>query len=356
MTYKSYIPQLILSLLIIFVLPSCQKKNDLDPSHTRANGIYYWRTTFDVSEAEQQFLAARNVKRLYLRLFDVDMSKRNLSEVLSPQPVATIQFRDSDNLAQVMQIVDECVPTIFITLPALKNMQWEASEYASKICTRILNMCSYHGFLNKVHEVQIDCDWTESTESQYFHLLDEIRHIMHGHGIQLSATIRLHQLRTAAPPVDKGVLMLYNTGSFKHPDTHNSILSYDDAMPYLKKALHYNLHLDYAFPNFGWGIWFRNNTFHAILHQQDFTNDSLYEQISSTHFRVIKDHCVQEGYWLQRGDIIRKEVAEMAVIEQLKQQLPFDKQTSVIMYHLDENNLNNYTHDETTTFYSYPAE
>ena len=356
MTYKSYIQQLILSLLILFVLPSCQKKNDLDPSHTRANGIYYWRTTFDVSEAEQQFLAARNAKRLYLRLFDVDMSKRNLSEVLSPQPVATIQFRDSDNLAQVMQIVDECVPTIFITLPALKTMHREASEYASKICTRILNMCSYHGFLNKVHEVQIDCDWTESTESQYFHLLDEMRNIMHGQGIQLSATIRLHQLRTAAPPVDKGVLMLYNTGSFKHPDTHNSILSYDDAMPYLKKALHYNLHLDYAFPNFGWGIWFRNNTFHAILHQQDFTNDSLYEQISSTHFRVIKDHCVQEGYWLQRGDIIRKEVAEMAVIEQLKQQLPFDKQTSVIMYHLDENNLNNYTHDETTTFYSYPAE
>jgi hypothetical protein len=207
-----------------------------------------------------------------------------------------------------------------------------------------------------VHEVQIDCDWTESTESQYFHLLDEMRYIMHAQGIQLSATIRLHQLRSAAPPVDKGVLMLYNTGSFKHPDTQNSILSYEDARPYLKKALRYNLHLDYAFPNFGWGIWFRNNTFQAILHQQDFTNDTLYEQISDTHFRVIKDHCVQEGYWLQRGDIIRKEVAEMAVIEQLKQQLPFDKQTSVIMYHLDENNLNNYTHDETTTFYSYPAE
>lgn len=356
MTYKSYIPQLILSLLILFLIPSCADKNDHLSSTKRANGIYYWRTTFDVSEAEQQFLAARNVKRLYLRLFDVDMSKRNLSEVLSPQPVATIQFRDSANLAQVMQIVDECVPTIFITLPALKNMHGEASEYASKICTRILNMCSYHGFLNKVHEVQIDCDWTESTESQYFHLLDEIRYILHGHGIRLSATIRLHQLRTAAPPVDQGVLMLYNTGSFKHPDTQNSILSYEDAMPYLKKALHYNLHLDYAFPNFGWGIWFRNNTFQAILHQRDFTNDTLYEQISDTHFRVIKDHCVQEGYWLQRGDIIRKEVAEMAVIEQLKQQLPFDKQTSVIMYHLDENNLNNYTHDETTTFYSYPAE
>ena len=187
MTYKSYIPQLILSLLILFVIPSCADKNDHLSSTTRANGIYYWRTTFDVSEAEQQFINLHNVKRLYLRLFDVDMSKRNLSEVLSPQPVATIQFRDSANLAQVMQIVDECVPTIFITLPALKTMHGEASEYASKICTRILNMCSYHGFLNKVHEVQIDCDWTESTESQYFHLLDEIRYILHGHGIRLTA-------------------------------------------------------------------------------------------------------------------------------------------------------------------------
>lgn len=355
MTYKSYIPQLILSLLILFVIPSCADKNNHLSSTKRANGIYYWRTTFDVSEAEQQFLAARNVKRLYLRLFDVDMSKRNLGDALSPQPVATIQFRDSANLAQVMQIVDECVPTIFITLPALKTMHGEASEYASKICTRILNMCSYHGFLNKVHEVQIDCDWTESTESQYFHLLDEIRYILHGHGIRLSATIRLHQLRTAAPPVDQGVLMLYNTSSFKHPDTHNSILSYEDAMPYLKKASHYHLHLDYAFPNFGWGIWFRDNTFHAILHQQDFTNDTLYEQISDTHFRVIKDHCVQEGYWLQRGDIIRKETSDMAVIEQIKQHLPFSEQTSIIMYHLDENNLKNYTNDEATTFYTYPT-
>ena len=343
-------------ILFSLLLVGCKEQGQYDDLRNACNSVYYWRTTFNVSDAEQQFITKHNVKRLYLRLFDVDMSKRNLSEVLSPQPVATIQFRDSANLAQVMQIVDECVPTIFITLPALKTMHGEASEYASKICTRILNMCSYHGFLNKVHEVQIDCDWTESTESQYFHLLDEIRYILHGHGIRLSATIRLHQLRTAAPPVDQGVLMLYNTGSFKHPDTHNSILSYEDAMPYLKKALHYNLHLDYAFPNFGWGIWFRDNTFHAILHQQDFANDTLYEQISDTHFRVIKDHCVQEGYWLQRGDIIRKEVADMAVIEQLKQQLPFDKQTSVIMYHLDENNLNNYTHDETTTFYSYPAE
>ena len=354
MTYKSYIPQLILSLLILFVLPSCQKKNDQDPSHTRANGIYYWRTTFNVSEAEQQFITKHNVKRLYLRLFDVDMSKRNLWETLSPQPIATIQFPDSANLALVMQQVDECVPTVFITLHALKQMPWhEANDYAQKICTRILNMCSYHGFRDKVHEVQIDCDWTETTENTYFHLLDEMRYIFNAQGIILSATIRLHQLRTTVPPVNRGVLMLYNTGSLKHPETKNSILSYADAMPYLKR-INYSLPLDYAFPNFGWGVWFRNNDFQAILHQQDYSDENLYEQTDSTHYRVIKNH-YNEGHWLICGDIIRKEVSEMVAIEQIKQYLPFSEETSIIMYHLDENNLKNLDNHEISTFYSRPA-
>ena len=354
MTYKSYIPQLILSLLILFVIPSCADKNDHLSSTTRANGIYYWRTTFNVSEAEQQFITKHNVKRLYLRLFDVDMSKRNLWEALSPQPIATIQFPDSANLALVMQQVDECVPTVFITLHALKQMPWhEANDYAQKICTRILNMCSYHGFRDKVHEVQIDCDWTETTENTYFHLLDEMRYILHAQGIILSATIRLHQLRTSVPPVDRGVLMLYNTGSLKHPETKNSILSYADAMPYLKR-INYSLPLDYAFPNFGWGVWFRNNDFQAILHQQDYSDENLYEQTDSTHYRVIKNH-YNEGHWLICGDIIRKEVSEMVAIEQLKQHLPFSEATSIIMYHLDENNLKNLNDYEISTFYSRPA-
>jgi hypothetical protein len=268
--------------------------------------------------------------------------------------VATIQFRDSANLAQVMQRMEECVPTIFITLPALKNIQWDSKEYAPKICTRILNMCSYHGFIDKVHEVQVDCDWSKSTELQYFNLLEEMRYILHAHGIQLSATIRLHQLRTSVPPVDRGVLMLYNTGSLKHPETKNSILSYADAMPYLKK-MNYSLPLDYAFPNFGWGVWFRENSFQAILHQQDYSDENLYEQTDSTHYRVIQEH-FNEGHWMVCGDIIRKEASEISVIEQLKQRLPFTEQTSIIMYHLDEDNLKNYSTYETTTFYSYPTE
>lgn len=342
------------AILFALLFVGCKEQGIHDYPHNAYNSVYYWRTTFNVSDAEQQFITKHNVKRLYLRLFDVDMSKRNLWEALSPQPIATIQFPDSANLALVMQQVDECVPTVFITLHALKQMPWhEANDYAQKICTRILNMCSYHGFRDKVHEVQIDCDWTETTENTYFRLLDEMRYILHAQGIILSATIRLHQLRTSAPPVDRGVLMLYNTGSLKHPETKNSILSNIDAMPYLKR-INYSLPLDYAFPNFGWGVWFCNNAFQAILHQQDYSDENLYEQTDSTHYRVIKNH-YNEGHWLMCGDIIRKEISDMVAIEQIKQHLPFSEATSIIMYHLDENNLKNLDNHEISTFYSRPA-
>lgn len=354
MNKKYPISCFLVAVLFALLFVGCKGQGLHEYPRNACNSIYYWRTTFNVTEAEQQFITHHNVNRLYLRLFDVDMSKRNLWEALSPQPIATIQFPDSANLALVMQQVDDCVPTVFITLHALKQIPFhEANDYAQKICTRILNMCSYHGFRDKVHEVQIDCDWTETTENTYFRLLDEMRYIFNAQGIILSATIRLHQLRTSAPPVDRGVLMLYNTGSLKHPETQNSILSYADAMPYLKR-INYSLPLDYAFPNFSWGVWFRNNDFQAILHQQDYSDENLYEQTDSTHYRVIKNH-YNEGHWLICGDIIRKEVSETVAIEQLKQHLPFSEATSIIMYHLDENNLKNLDNHEISTFYSRPA-
>lgn len=348
MKLRLQIIYLITGLTMLSLLSSCGKKQE-----DAQNGIYYWRTTFDVTQAEQQFLLNNKVKRLYLHLFDVDIAQRNLWEAYQPQPIASIQFLDSENLDAVMEQIDECIPTIFITLDAIKEMQFDSEVYAQKLSQRILNMCSYHGFLDKVHEIQLDCDWTESTEYGYFYLLREMRKLLHEHDIELSATIRLHQLRTELPPVDKGVLMLYNTGSLKHVDTNNSILDYDDAMVYIKD-MQYALPLDYAFPTFGWGVWFRENNFQAILHQQNYDDTTLYKPIDATHYSVVESHIV-EGHRLLKGDVIRKEAADSQTIEQLKNQLPFAKNTSIILYHLDEHNLSNFSSHEITSLYSRSA-
>ncbi len=346
---------LIAAALSVIIAGFCHasKPNSSAPVTYTTRGIYYWRTTFNVSDQEQTFLTRHKVQRLYLHLFDVEVTQRNFWENTAPQPVATILFKDDDNLQSTMSCVKECIPTIFITLDALKMMSGQETDYAQKITQRILNMCSYHGFAHKVHEVQIDYDWTPNTEYSYFKMLDQIRSMLHERNIQLSATIRLHQLRTDVPPVDKGVLMVYNTCSIRQPETTNSILSCDNAAPYLR-YFRYSLPLDYAFPTFGWGVWFRDNKFMAILHCTNYLDPFLFKQIDGTHYQVVTN-CEIEGHLLKRGDIIRLETSDMATIEQVKQLLPFDKGQTIILYHLDENNLKNYSDNEIETLYTHPC-
>ena len=346
---------LIAAALSVIIAGFCHasKPNSSAPVTSTTRGVYYWRTTFNVSDQEQAFLKQHGVPRLYLHLFDVEVTQRNFWENTAPQPVATILFKDDDNLQSTMSCVKECIPTVFITLDALKMMSGHEVDYAQKMTQRILNMCSYHGFANKVHEVQIDCDWTPNTENSYFKMLEQIRSLLHERNIQLSATIRLHQLRTDVPPVDKGVLMVYNTGSIRQPETENSILSYNDAAPYLR-YFRYSLPLDYAFPTFGWGVWFRDNKFMAILHCTNYLDPSLFKQIDGTHYQLLTN-CEIEGHLLKRGDIIRHETSDMATIEQVKQLLPFDNGQTIILYHLDEHNLKNYSDNEIETLYTHPC-
>lgn len=342
---KSLIP-----LLLLLVMASCSGKK---PQRQAANGIYYWRTTFSVSEYEQNFLRKHDVKRLYLHLFDVDIDKPNLSAESGPNPIATIQFRDTANLKMTMEMVDECIPTVFITLRALKAMTADQSIYCKKLTERIINMVTYHGFRDKVKEVQLDCDWTQTTEQMYFAFLREMRTLLREEGVELSVTVRLHQLRGAVPPVDRGVLMFYNTGALKNPKSKNSILSYEDVLPYLKN-FQYSLPLDYAFPIYEWGVWFRNGKFQALLREPDYQNKEYYQTKDNVHYQVDSWH-ICEGKYLWIRDEIRREQSDFTTIERIKRLLPYRPGTSIILYHLDEKNLKNFNNYETKTLYNRPC-
>ena len=319
------------------------------------NGIYFWRTTFDVSAKERAFLKEHEIDRLYLRLFDVDVAQQNLLESSQPTPIATIIFTDSVATAKTISLVRDIVPVAFITLPALKGMRYAEKEYAWKLVTRMLNMSSYHQFRDKVTEIQIDCDWTPSTEHIYFALLGEIKELLKKEQIMLSVTIRLHQLRTAPPPVDKGVLMVYNTGSIKEPKTINSILTVEDAAQYLShnSVEKYKLSLDYAFPTFSWGVWFRCNQYLGILHRDNYENPHYYSMIDSTHFEVLHPHVIEERC-LQKGDIIRLEKSDYETIIKTKSLLPFGgNRHSIILYHLDANKLKDYESEKIDYLYCH---
>jgi hypothetical protein len=154
------------------------------------------------------------------------------------------------------------------------------------------------------------------------------------------------------PPADRGVLMLYNTGSFKNPNSSNSILAYKDAQPYIGKH-EIKFPVDYAYPTYSWSLLFRENEFKCIVRNLDLKNETLYKKSDYNKFIVQKDTLIA-GTQLQKGDMIRYETAEFKEIERVKSYLSkyHDMRNSrQIIYHLDSTNLSKFSDDEINNIY-----
>lgn len=322
---------------------------DTLPAPQVKSSLYYWKTIFQLSEADKQFIHDHQIGRIYVRFFDVDNNSDRLEDK-APSPIATVIFKERP-LANL-----EIVPTVFITNEAMKEMAKTDTIpqiYAQKIAKRVFTMVQTNDIPN-VHEIQIDCDWTQTSQSAFFTLLKELRKIAHEHQIRLSATIRLHQLTLPVPPVDRGVLMCYNTGNFSDRNTTNSIIDYQDILPYGPFLKDYLLPIDIAYPTYSWGLWFKDKQFKGILKEVDYENRTLYKPVDKNLFRVQTNHYKGSSF-LEASDIIRYEISPVAEINKVKKLLEpeiSNKNYSVILYHLDMNNLLKYSHDEIKSFYN----
>lgn len=341
-------------LALLLILTGCaESKPPVPPSEPRdkENAVYYWKTRFDLDDQETAFLKENGIRRIYLRYFDVDYEKNPVTYEEGIVPIGTVSFisqRPKDT---------EIVPTVFITVNALVYIRDNklVTDSAWKIVQRILNMSSYNE-MGQIREVQLDCDWTESTQETYFALCRAVKERLKNENTIVSSTIRLHQLRLPAPPVDRGVLMLYNTGAMRDPAEKNSILDIEDVRLYLKGGtVKYALPLDFAYPTYSWGLWFRDHEFMGILHRNDYSDENRYTaSADSGLFRVRKDH-IMEGHHLIPGDLIRLETSEVNTIRETASLISsaFPGTHSNIIYHLDSKNLKHYNHDEIKVIFGY---
>ena len=255
-------------------------------------------------------------------MFDVSI-KRNYAENTNDiVPIATTEFK-----VPVPDSV-EVVPVTFITIEALRQMRGEEAKYAELIVERLLAMCSYNK-CGQISEIQFDCDWTSSTKDIYTKLCKSAKSLLEVKNIDLSITVRLHQLTESAPDVDRGVLMLYNTGAFKNFDTRNSILDIKDSKIYLKK-LKYSIPLDYAYPVFGWGIKFRDEKFVSIVQESDIVTD--------------------ENEYIRYE---RPSVESILEVKKLVEQQLGKPYSGNILYHFDKKQLKNYTDNEIDQIIAY---
>lgn len=320
------------------------------PPHDECAAVYYWKTVFRPDSAELEFVGRHDIGRMYVRMFDVTVADCATPDYYRTVPNATLKFgTDSYNMLRNSLSGIEFVPVVYVTLDALKSEEGREGKLASNIATRVRNMCSYNEIPN-VGELQIDCDWTVSTEESFFRLCDSLKRSIAELELpwRLSSTIRLHQLARKAPPVDNGVLMVYNTGSFDNPHAANSIIDAADVEPYLKHLPSYPIHLDVAYPVYSWQLLFRRRQFAGLLNGLDLTDTARFEPMGDNRYAVRHDIPYRNTI-IRAGDVVRQETSSYDSVSKVKAMIEkrlSGRKHSNILYHLDSENLSKYTPDE----------
>lgn len=309
-------------MVVVLLVASCDWHSKQSGDSESFNSIYHWKTVFAPSHAELAFLKKHHIKRIYLKMFDVVVEHNPVLGTAEVVPVATTKFQ-----APIPKDV-EVVPVTYITISALRAMQGREQEFVELIVERMLAMCSYND-CGVIREMQIDCDWTAMTKDSYSIFCLSAKEALATEGLDLSITVRLHQLHETPPPADRGVLMLYNTGMLKDPATRNSILDINDAKVYLKK-MRYPIPLDYAYPAFGWGVKFKGNEFVSIVPEDSTTG------AEGEHIR----------YERASGD-------EIIAVKELTEQCLGKPERGNILYHLDSKQLKHYTDEEIQQILAY---
>lgn len=309
------------------------------------NAIYHWKNTFNPTNGELKFLKEHDVRRIYVRLFDVVETH---SGKYCAEPSATVKF-----LGKIPNGV-EIVPTVFITNEAMGNIGAAADIYANLIYKRVKAIARANG-LGTIREVQLDCDWSEKTQNIYFSLCDSIRGLLKPDSIILSATIRLHQLKKQAPPVDCGVLMLYNTANVTDMSTKNSILSYEDVKPYLEEKVDYALPLSFSYPTFGWDVLFRYDEFQRLCNvPENIIGDTTYFVLERNSKNMYEARIGLPQLDINRYDKVRHErasISDMLKVKTLVEKRVRQKQYPSILYHLDSAQLSHLSTSQINSIY-----
>lgn len=327
---------LLLLVLIGFSCSSSRKGN------TTA-AVYHWQSVFELSAEETEWLQENEINKIYLRVFDIDWDQtQNLPTPIGDVKIVTSKIKDT-----------EIVPVVFITNKTLLNIPDSSiKNFAENIFKKVK---SKELLFSKVifNELQIDCDWTETSSSKYFALLKEIKSIWSGKTV--SATIRLHQVKyykkTGVPPVDRGMLMFYNIGRVENIHTINSIYEKDIAKQYMYNFNSYPLQLDVALPAFSWGVVFRNKRFYSLVNEPDlqyFISPDKFRKVSENLYSCLKE-TVYNGTTLKKDDLIRLEIIDPEITKsaaRLASQNIKNKKLTAALYHLNEGMIKRYEKKE----------
>ena len=352
-------PRLFLLWLLPVLLISCKEKKI-------TRGYYYWRNSNFVTTSEKSFLRQHGVQKLYAKCLDIDWDEVSQAHPLTITPVHDMAY----GLKYDDSITIQVIPVVFITN---KTFRYTDSAAIPLLAARILRKCLPgfdklavpHNWLGRPYavpvEIQFDCDWSATTRDKYFFFLQEIRRQLAGRAVTISATIRLHQYKypgkTGVPPVDRGMLMVYNVEKLTGYASTNSIFDYKKAKTYFVNSKPYPLALDIALPAYSWGIIFRQGKFLQI--ENNLNKDTLQKSAFLRHtqgntWKATADTVFYDVF-LRPGDEIRLEQIDEQTLQQvarLAQKAVNTDSFTVTLFELSEAEIKNYQHETIEQVYT----
>lgn len=332
----------IILLILACVWTGCEGEK---PPKAITPAVYHWKTAFDPTAEEKSFLKNNAIRQVYVKYFDIDLDnqrgKPTFKAILQPKQTP------SQGLA--------VVPVVYITNRTLTHLEGRyVKALADKIYQKITAI-NQAWLQKKPATIQIDCDWTLQTKKKYFALLQ----VLHKKCPQLSATIRLHQIkfseRTGVPPVARGMLMCYNMGDWQLEKTPNSIFDPAIFQQYASRLDTYPLPLDVVMPAFYWTIVYRNHRFMYFINTLGSSDLRHLHAFRAEANRYIAQKDTSAWHLaIRKGDVFRVEEPSFEDIfhtsSYVKRKIS-NQNLTFALYHLDGKSLTIYTHAQIQQLY-----
>jgi hypothetical protein len=343
---NKYLPVLAAGIMIFFASCTSHKIDKVE------RAFYFWKQDVSLSNYEKTLCDSLEIKKIYIKFFEV-----NFNEEMGNFPDAKtyIWYRYSG-----MKGFEYIVPTVYLrNIVFLKSSREDLDILADNV-NYLINKYQQTQLPEDavINEFQMDCDWTLKTKDNYFYFLKKLKAIS---GKEISCTLRLYPYKypekMGVPPVDKVMLMCYNLlNPLENPDK-NSILDLSELKSYLNVKQKYPLHLDIALPVYSWAQVYHNERFSEVIYTEisPIKDILVQKQDNPLWYTVSKDTVIDDTY-LRVGDQIKLEeiTAEKinGAIELLKKNIDFEENTTVSLFHLDEKQLNNFTYEELSGFFT----
>ena len=325
--------------LIVFLLGACT-----DSSVKLKRGIYFWENnTAELSTENREALNELEIQKLYLKVFEVDrVNSIN-------QAIAKTQLKlDQEVLQRV-----ELIPCVYILNSVfIESSPKELDELAVNVAHLIDKFTSeklLRGTKINYSEIQIDCDWSEKSQGNYFYFLRKIKAESKK---EISCTLRLYPYKfhkiMGVPPCDRATLMCYNLlNPLKNPKK-NTILDPTEMAKYLDTKIDYPVALDVALPVYSWMQCYDGRRFKGVVYGPVEKYKSLLKHDKGLWHTMLQDTVVSDVY-LRKGDRIKlervskKELAE--AVEIIRSSKALSNQSIFSYFHLNSAELKFYTYE-----------